>query len=782
MMLALEMFRSLPRTVAGRAVGARLPGLLSGYAAPLRLVTLDAPRVARPGWARLRTRLSGICGSDLAMLSGQTSLYFSAVVSLPFVPGHEVVAELLDDCEDLPAGTRVVLDPVLGLRGPRRRAVRVLRGAARPTAAPGSRSGRSRAGLQTGFCHDTGGGWGQQLVAHRSQLHPVPDEVDDVRALLLEPLACAVHTALRAGIRADDRVLVSGAGLVGLLTTFALRALTPAGEMLVVAKHPHQRALARVARRQRGRRPRGGAPAGAPRHRRLPGAARARLAVPARRRGRRGRRRRVRGRPWRPRCTPPGRAGAWCSPGCRRGPTSRAAWFRELEVVGSYASAVHEPGAEGPWAGRSAFEIATGLLGRPGAGAGGRRGRPLPAAPLARGPRPRPRRRPARHRQGGLRPPPAPVSSAVPAGGPMSRPGFVLEVDDRTPPLVVHEGLGFRLERFPLGTRVVYPPESLPVVPDVDEAIREALLHPVDADPLPTLLRPGMRLTIAFDDLSLPLPPMRAPDIRGRIIEHVLTLAAEAGVDDVALVAANALHRRMTAAELRHIVGERVFRSFHPQGLLTNFDAEDPRRPGPPRHHRAGRGRRDQPPRRRVGPARLRQRQPRRDGRRAQVGGDRAGVVPLAAPPPQRAHDGALALVHGPHPLGAAPVGVADGAADQGARAGLPDRDDARQRRLPAALRLLPEARVGVVGARPGDDARGQARPRAGPAAAAAPALPRPARRLRADRRRGGRGRGRARADARSGCTASSWSRCRASPTCWCSGCPTSGPTTSTAR
>jgi hypothetical protein len=55
----------------------------------------------------------------------------------------------------------------------------------------------------------------------------------------------------------------------------------------------------------------------------------------------------------------------------------------------------------------------------------------------------------------------------------MSRPGFVLEVDDRTPPLVVHEGLGFRLEDgFPLGTRVVYPPESIPAVPDVDSARR----------------------------------------------------------------------------------------------------------------------------------------------------------------------------------------------------------------------------------------------------------------------------------------------------------------------
>ena len=67
----------------------------------------------------------------------------------------------------------------------------------------------------------------------------------------------------------------------------------------------------------------------------------------------------------------------------------------------------------------------------------------------------------------------------------------------------------------------------------------------------------------------------KAPDIRGRIIEQVLTMAADAGVDDVELIAANALHRRMTADELKHIVGERVFRSFHPQGLLYNFDAED---------------------------------------------------------------------------------------------------------------------------------------------------------------------------------------------------------------
>jgi hypothetical protein len=156
----------------------------------------------------------------------------------------------------------------------------------------------------------------------------------------------------------------------------------------------------------------------------------------------------------------------------------------------------------------------------------------------------------------------------------MTRPGFVLEVDQRTPPLLVHEGEGLRLESFPLGTRVLYPPESLPGVRDVDAAIASALEHPHNSEPLRALLRPGMRLTIAFDDLSIPLPPMRPPDIRGRVIEQVLTLAAAARVDDVVLVAANALHRRMTGPEIRRIVGERVYRSFWPDAL-SNHDAED---------------------------------------------------------------------------------------------------------------------------------------------------------------------------------------------------------------
>jgi hypothetical protein len=159
----------------------------------------------------------------------------------------------------------------------------------------------------------------------------------------------------------------------------------------------------------------------------------------------------------------------------------------------------------------------------------------------------------------------------------MPRPGFVLDVDRSTPPTLFWRGEGFSLERLPADrSRIIYPPEPLGGIEDLDAAIRRALLEPLDMEPLPALLRPGMKLTICFDDASLSLPKMRRPDNRQRIVEAVLELAAAAGVDDVHLIAALGLHRRMHEYELRHVLGDRVVDAFLPRGALYQHDAEDP--------------------------------------------------------------------------------------------------------------------------------------------------------------------------------------------------------------
>jgi threonine dehydrogenase-like Zn-dependent dehydrogenase len=243
MIVALELYRSRSRHVAARAVGGRTPGALAGPMAPLRLVNRPEPNPPQSGWARLRPRLSGICGSDLATLSGQSSLYLSPLVSTPFVPGHEVVGELLDDAGDVPAGTRVVLDPVLSC-GPRGLSPCPQCAAGETSRCDHITVGDLAPGLQTGYCADTGGGWAHTMLAHRDQVQPVPAALSDEQAVLAEPLACAIHAARRARLSGGDHVLVVGAGTVGLLVLVALRALTAATKITVVAKHPRQRDLA----------------------------------------------------------------------------------------------------------------------------------------------------------------------------------------------------------------------------------------------------------------------------------------------------------------------------------------------------------------------------------------------------------------------------------------------------------------------------------------------------------------------------------------------------------
>jgi threonine dehydrogenase-like Zn-dependent dehydrogenase len=237
---ALELFRSAPRYLTARAIGDRAPGLLSGPLAPMRLVHKKDPVPLGPGWGRVRPLLSGICGSDLATIGGKSSFYFSPLVSLPFVPGHEVVGELIDDVDEIPAGTRIALQPVLSC---------LARGLDPcPNCAAGLTgrcdrvtTGHVSAGLQTGYCADTGGGWSRMFVAHRSQLQPIPDELSDRKAVLVEPLSCAIHTALRANVQPNATVLLIGAGAIGILTLLALKELTKAGRVTVVAKHGKQR-------------------------------------------------------------------------------------------------------------------------------------------------------------------------------------------------------------------------------------------------------------------------------------------------------------------------------------------------------------------------------------------------------------------------------------------------------------------------------------------------------------------------------------------------------------
>lgn len=232
-MKALSIDRDLARFGAARLASSVRSGA-GARVGPLQLGEIDPPDLPGPDWVRLTPRLAGICGSDLATVDGRSSRWFEPIVSFPFVPGHEVVA---DDAD----GRRVVVEPVLGC---------VARGIdpVCPACADGRLGncgnlahGHLDAGLQTGYCCDAGGGWATQMVAHQSQVHAVPDELDDRAAVMIEPTACAVHAALAARVQPDESVAVIGAGTLGLLTVAALGRWSPPARLVIAAKHPHQR-------------------------------------------------------------------------------------------------------------------------------------------------------------------------------------------------------------------------------------------------------------------------------------------------------------------------------------------------------------------------------------------------------------------------------------------------------------------------------------------------------------------------------------------------------------
>ena len=232
-MKALRFDRKIAKFAAAAVAGRIVPGRGAKHG-PLQLDDIDLPPQPASDWVRLRPRLSGICGSDLATIDGASSRYFEPIVSFPFVMGHEVVGDLDD-------GSRAVLIPVLHCATRGITPVCAGCAAGRINLCERIAFGHLEPGLQSGFCESTGGGWSLAMWAHRSQLLVVPPEVPDEAAVLIEPMACAVHAA--RAIATDDIAFV-GAGALGLLTLAATRALLPDARIIITAKYPEQRALA----------------------------------------------------------------------------------------------------------------------------------------------------------------------------------------------------------------------------------------------------------------------------------------------------------------------------------------------------------------------------------------------------------------------------------------------------------------------------------------------------------------------------------------------------------
>ncbi len=147
----------------------------------------------------IRLSVAGICGSDHALYTG------GIAVALPVVPGHEAIGRIAGvghAVTGVEIGQRVTIQPNLGCGH-----CRWCR-AGRINICPD----KVRIGL------DRDGVFADQVCAPASYVWPIPDDLPDRSAVMAEPLAVAVHAASLAAPQTNQRVLVLGAGVIGLLT------------------------------------------------------------------------------------------------------------------------------------------------------------------------------------------------------------------------------------------------------------------------------------------------------------------------------------------------------------------------------------------------------------------------------------------------------------------------------------------------------------------------------------------------------------------------------------
>jgi len=190
--------------------------VVQGLHLPLKVETLPDP-VPGPGQVLVQVGRCGICGSDLHMTEDPM---FGVLAG--DILGHEFAGEVVDcgpEVSAVRAGDLVSVTP--------------LQSCGRcPTCLAGEPAWCQEMRLQ-------GGGYGQLALTSARQCVPLPDGLSLADGAIVEPLAVALHGVQLSGLKPGDRVLVLGAGPIGLAVAYWARRLG-AGAVVVQDIHPYQ--------------------------------------------------------------------------------------------------------------------------------------------------------------------------------------------------------------------------------------------------------------------------------------------------------------------------------------------------------------------------------------------------------------------------------------------------------------------------------------------------------------------------------------------------------------
>jgi len=210
---------------------------------PLKVAELPEPELPGPECVKVKIHSCGLCGSDMHFLL----LGINPRVAVAAIPGmkriflgHEIFGEVIEAgprAASLKVGDKVSFNGFF----PNCKALEI--DPCQPCA-----EGNYTLCLNPHMGQlpmNRGGGFSEYMVAHQSQWVRLPDEFTEAQALLTEPIAVAVHAVLKEPPKPGHKVLVIGAGTVGLNTLQVVKAIEPEARVTVIARYAAQEGMAK---------------------------------------------------------------------------------------------------------------------------------------------------------------------------------------------------------------------------------------------------------------------------------------------------------------------------------------------------------------------------------------------------------------------------------------------------------------------------------------------------------------------------------------------------------
>lgn len=212
---------------------------------PVQYAEVEEPSLPGPNWLRVRNLACGLCGSDIHFLyMDMATDCFPA--GLPGIDrkflGHELVAEVVETgagVREFKPGDRVALR----IDWPSCFQLEIEPKC--PQCSRGNYMLCQNIGKKGLPLRDTGGGFSSRMIMHKTQPFKIPGSFSNDQAVLLEPVACAVHGVYKEKPGRGDSILIVGCGTIGLFTIAVAHAAEPRARIFALARYPFQAELAK---------------------------------------------------------------------------------------------------------------------------------------------------------------------------------------------------------------------------------------------------------------------------------------------------------------------------------------------------------------------------------------------------------------------------------------------------------------------------------------------------------------------------------------------------------